>query len=434
MTLSQGVMTIFSTRILTVALSFITQIIIARVLGPTGKGAYSLIILVPTLLVNLGNLGIGISNTYFIGKKKYALNDIVSNSLISAIGFGIFFAGLFFLFLPWLKGFLLKGINSLYLVIAVLSLPFAFLILYFEFILLGKERIKKYNLVPLIRSTSLVILIFLSLVIFKKGIGYAVSSWVFATIVASILAFILVAQNAKIKISLNTKLLKDSIIFGSKGYLGNVIQLLNYRLDMFLVNFFMNVIFVGYYSVSVLLAETLWYFPGAVGTVLFPKVASVSSNVANELTPKVCRITLFFTLIFSLILFLLSKIIISIFFGFRFLPALSPLWILLPGIVILSIPKVLSNDLIGRGYPIINTYAAGAGLVTNILLNLIFIPKWGISGAAFASTIAYILIAVIVIVAFKKITKNNIFDTLIIKKADFQILRNKLTMLFRNKG
>jgi len=428
MNLSQSIIITFSTRILTVILAIITQIIIARMLGPAGKGMYSLIILVPTLLINLGNLGIGISNTYFIGKKKYELNSVASNSLISAISFGILFAGLFFCFFPWLKDTVLKDVNSLYLRVAVLSLPFAFLILYFEFILLGQGRIKEYNLVPLIRSTSLVVLIFLFLIIFKKGIGYAVSSWVFATIIASILAFILVTQTAKIKFSLNTKLFKESIAFGIKGYLANVIALLNYRLDMFLVNFFMNVKFVGYYSVAVFLAETLWYFPGAVGTVIFPKVASLSKDASDKLTPQVCRITLFFTLIFSILLFILSKVIIYVFFGSRFLPALKPLWMLLPGIVMLSIPKVLSNDLTGRGYPIINTYAAGVGLVTNAFLNLIFIPKWGISGAAFASTIAYTVITIVVLAAFKKITKNKIIDTLIMKKTDFQILVNKLKM------
>jgi len=40
----------FSTHIITVVLALAAAIVIARVLGPEGKGAYSLIILVPTLL------------------------------------------------------------------------------------------------------------------------------------------------------------------------------------------------------------------------------------------------------------------------------------------------------------------------------------------------------------------------------------------------
>jgi len=56
----------------------------------------------------------------------------------------------------------------------------------------------------------------------------------------------------------------------------------------------------------------------------------------------------------------------------------------------------------------------------NIPLNLWLIPKWGISGAAFASTIAYIIATLVVIIAFVKISGKLWTDILLIKKQDFQ--------------
>jgi len=79
----------FSTQITMVVLGLAATIVMARVLGPSGKGAYSLIILVPTLLLSLGNLGIGLANVYFGGSKKYKWNELVSNSLVSALVLGI---------------------------------------------------------------------------------------------------------------------------------------------------------------------------------------------------------------------------------------------------------------------------------------------------------------------------------------------------------
>jgi O-antigen/teichoic acid export membrane protein len=75
----------FSTQIIAVIFGIAVTIVTARVLGPEGKGAYSLILLVPTLLALLGNLGIGFANVYFGGKWRYSWAELSSNSLVSAV-------------------------------------------------------------------------------------------------------------------------------------------------------------------------------------------------------------------------------------------------------------------------------------------------------------------------------------------------------------
>lgn len=62
----------------------------------------------------------------------------------------------------------------------------------------------------------------------------------------------------------------------------------------------------------------------------------------------------------------------------------------------------------------------------NIPLNLWLIPKWGIAGAAFASSVAYIIATIVVIIAFVKISQKSWSDILIIKKIDFQDYKNIL--------
>lgn len=69
--------------------------------------------------------------------------------------------------------------------------------------------------------------------------------------------------------------------------------------------------------------------------------------------------------------------------------------------------KILIADMVGRGKPQIGTYAALISLAVNIPLNLWLIPRWGISGAAFASSIAYIVATLVVITAFCKIAKKS---------------------------
>lgn len=65
----------FGTRVSQLALSIGTSIIVARVLGPQGKGNYSLAVLLPFLLIGFGNLGIGQASVFHTCKKAYSPFD-----------------------------------------------------------------------------------------------------------------------------------------------------------------------------------------------------------------------------------------------------------------------------------------------------------------------------------------------------------------------
>jgi O-antigen/teichoic acid export membrane protein len=416
-----------STQIVAVILGIATTIVIARVLGPEGKGAYSLILLVPTLLGLLGNLGLGMANTYFGGSGKHDWTKLASNSLVSAVGLGILLAAGFLAYLHVVQPSFLEDIPPRCLVLAALVIPVTLLSLYFTSILLGQNRIKEYNLVYLAQSGGSAVLVLLVLVVAKGGVFGAIAAWAAATLVATVFAILLVRRTTDIRWSFHRELFEESVKFGVKGYLGNAIQFLNYRLDMLLVALFMNTTFVGYYSISVAMAEALWYFPGTVGTVLFARTPGMKAEDANRSTPRICRNTLFLTAIGGLLLFALGRYIILLLFGAAFLPALKPLWILLPGVVALSIPKVLSPEILGRGKPIVGTIAAGVSLAVNVPLNILLIPRMGISGAALASTICYTVGAIVVLAMFLRISKNSWVDTLLLKREDLRIYRSALS-------
>lgn len=131
-------------------------------------------------------------------------------------------------------------------------------------------------------------------------------------------------------------MLKESLRYGGKGYVGNIAQFLNYRLNIFLVAYFLDVAAVGFYVLAVGMAERLWMIPGSIGTVLFPRVAAIDKTQANQLTPKVSRHTLFIVFMLSIVLLALARPLIQLLFGTAFLPSVEPLMVLLPGIVALS--------------------------------------------------------------------------------------------------
>lgn len=431
MNISKSSAITFFSQLVIFALGIITTMILARALGPEGKGIYTLIILIPTLMIKFGTLGIEAANVYFTSNKKYRMEDIVANSLISGISFGVILVLLFWIVSQFgiLQNFINSNqINYFYLWIVILAIPISLVLSFLRTILLGKEEIIKFNKLNIFEAALELIIIVIFLLILKKGVFGGIISYIIGIIGTSLLAFFLIKKMSKIRFSLNKSLFKDSIIYGSKAYVANIAQFLNYRLDMFLLAYFLTPTAVGLYSIGVGVAEKLWMLPSAIALMLFPRISSLQSSQRNILTPKVCRHTFFIISILSIILALLSKPLITLLFGVAFLPSITPLLILLPGIIALGGAKTISADLAGRGKPEISAFASLASLTINIPLNLLFIPIWGISGAAFASTIAYCLATTIAIIPFLKISNTTLVDVLFLKPAEFKLYLKVLNL------
>lgn len=415
----------FSIQLISVILGVITSIILARVLGPGNLGVYSLIILTFTLLGILGSFGITIANTYYGVKKKYKWNEIASNSLILAFAIGIILIMSFLIFL-FLDHSFLGNIDLKLTLIPIITIPFILLISYFQYILLGQNRIKEFNFTNIIFSFLYLILIVIVFILNGNLFGVMIS-WTATYLISAIITLTFVYKSNPFKLQFNVELFKKSMNYGIKGYLSNVITFFIYRIDMYLISFILlDYASVGYYSVAVGLAESLWYLPGVVGTLIFARTPGLSDEENNKFTPKVCRNTLFITIILAVILFLTSRYIILILYGPQYLPVLEPLWVLIPGIVILSINKVLANEITGRGNPIIATYVSIITLIINVILNLIFIPFLGIVGSALASSISYTIASVPILAYFLKLSKSSLSETLILKKEDIDIYKKFL--------
>ncbi|UCE17742.1 MAG: polysaccharide biosynthesis C-terminal domain-containing protein [Gemmatimonadota bacterium] len=337
---------------------------------------------------------------------------------------GFIIIGLLFFSIDYIPDSLLKDVQNKKILIASLMIPFGLLNIYLSSILLGSDRTKEVGVLWILAPSTLILYLIVLTIFFQTGVMGAVSAWILSTMSVTVFSVIFVGRRVKLRLKMNVHFLKKSLVYGLKAHLGTCTQFLNYRLDMFFVQYFLGFTQLGYYSLAVAFSELLWDIPYSVSTALFPKVSSSSMEEASSLTPKICRNTVFVMIILSLGVFVFCEIIIRIAYSQVFLPSVVPLRILLPGIVILSISKVLSGDLSGRGMPIFSTRASIASLFLNVPLNFFLIPKWGIAGAAFASTVSYTAQTFIVIYYFVKISKNRVFDTLIIKPADFHAYRS----------
>ena len=106
----------------------------------------------------------------------------------------------------------------------------------------------------------------------------------------------------------------------------------------------------------------------------------------------------------------------------QFADAGVALRLILPGIVAYSVVAVLSRYITGRGRPGTGTLILVAGLALNIGANLFLIPRYGIRGAAAASSLSYIVTAALTLVVFHRLSGRGLRETLVIRRSDIQAL------------
>jgi len=307
--------------------------------------------------------------------------------------------------------------------LALVLVPVQVFFSYVRYVLLGAQRIKEFNYVQIVQSVLFLGFVALALLGLKAGVNGAILAGLFAWLVVDALVFHLARRVAGgVNFKPNISYMKRATTYGIQAHLANILGFLNYRVDMFLVNGFLGPAAVGLYAVGVGLVEKLWMISQAASTVLFPRVAAETDEQRRkEFTPLVARTVLWTTALGALLLALFSRWIVLLLYSEAFLPTVSALQALLVGIVALSAGRVLSNDIAGRGFPGLNIYTGLAAVVTNVILNLFWIPRYGIVGAAWASTVSYTVLFLGVLFFYCRLSGNRWTSVVLPQRGDWMV-------------
>ena len=390
--LLKGTSQILGAGLTAYALAALYSVVTARYLGPTGKGTVTLLLLLPAFGVSLLSGGLEIANTYFVGRSRDELAPALANSLCYAALVGAAgLVGLLALRAPLNRAFFELSLPLTGFVLAGVLLPLSLLRDLLYSLLLGLRDFAAVAVCRTTRELAMILCTCLVLVLWQAT-PRAVLVAAFAATVLTILVSALLLRRHLRGWSLrpDAQLLRRYLTLGIKGHVGTIAQRVNYRLDRLLLAFFVGQAAVGYYSVAVGLAELLLLAPGAVAEVLFPTIAHERARRSGVLTPLALKYTALLVVGGGLVLAGSAGWLIPLLFGAQFAPALRPMLWLLPGVVAVSLGKVLIGDLSGRGLPQYATLGAGVALLFTVALDMTLIPRWGVNGAALASSASYL--------------------------------------------
>jgi O-antigen/teichoic acid export membrane protein len=389
----------FGTRLVVAALSFGSILVVARSLGPAGRGDVALLTAIATLSSQLAVLGVDEANVNLAGTHPGRRAALATNSVILAVVFGGLGIGVLlplFAIFPGLGG---QTEESLQLV-ALAAIPGLILQTYLTFLIRGQFGFGITNVAWL---ASPGITFFGNVALARAGeltVASAFTLWVVAHVGTVLVLAWYIARRGSGFGRPDRALARRSLGFGLRSHIGRVMMSGNYRADQWFVGAISGSRELGLYSIAVAGAEVLFYVPTVLVLVQRPFLVRADRAEARRLAAKGFRTGLVITTPLVLVGVIFAPFLIGTIFGSDFEGAVDDLRILLIGVFGLLALQQLGNALTAQGRPGLWASAAAVTFVAMIALDIALIPPFGGVGAALASRLAYVLGGVVAIVLF----------------------------------
>ncbi len=385
---SDRVVVLFGTQVFMTGVGIVNGFLIARWLGPAGKGEYYLLTLLPAILMVLLQLGLPEAFGFFAARGQTAgiVEKTVTLSAILAVT--AFVAAL--AVLPLLLRTFMRGLQPSFVILALLGLPLVFNVEFTTGIVLGRQAVRWNAVFSAATSASATISLVVLIGVLGFGVEGAVAAWLLTYLVQAV-GFLVAAARVSAAVRQPDRVTyHDLFRYSLPLYPGSTTLFFSDRADVLLLALLLAspAAPLGYYSLAVTLAGMVFFLPSAVSTLFFPHVAGAGREESDRQVPMLSRVTLLVASSAALLLAPVATLLIRLLLP-AFWPSVPAFYVLLPAVVALSVGRVLTGYIMGLGHTAIASIVNVGAFAANLLANLLLIPRFGILGASAASLISY---------------------------------------------
>lgn len=411
------ILSTLATKIITSSFGFLIMIMTAKLLGAEAVGNIGLIILGITIAFLVSNF-IGGGALIYLVPRVENFNLMVPSYIWAIIsGFLVTYILDFFNLIPHQY-----SIHILWLSIinAITCIN--------QNILLGKEKIRTFNLLTLVQIFfRFAVLALLLLVFDKKNVFSVILSLYIGYGASLIISFFYIFNEIKITRLNNTKqVIGESLKYGSFVQFSNILQLLNYRLSYYIINFYNGTVLLGIFTLGVQLSEGMWFIYRSITPIQYSKISNTVDKIyIKQMTIKMFKLSFILTSFAMIPLILLPSGFYTFIFGNDFAGVRIVIIYLSIGIIAVAVNSIFTHYFSGTGKFYFSAISAFIGLLINLPVCLLLIPHFGIKAAAFSASLSYIISLIFQMIIFNNITKTNLKEYLI-NRSDFSFIFNEL--------
>jgi O-antigen/teichoic acid export membrane protein len=413
------------------AASLTTGIVLARAVGAEGKGVFTLVMTVATAAAAMLGLRWDRPAGHFLAKDMKALPAIITSVAVMA-GTASGLAALLIALAPSGVALVFRGVDPS--VASLVGWLVGAQCLYVGIAAIygglrdfgGRSR---FMMVYNIAQTASVC--GLSLLGGHDVVGYlrwcAAVSWTVEAVWLTMLAW-----RRRVRPRWDGALLRRMVAFGSLSYFSLLLDLITLRLDVVLLNYMASTAAVGVYSVAVAIGGRLQTIPQTVAYVVFYRTSARELGTGAR-TAQILRIAGVAVSGVSLVVGAIGSALVVPLFGPQFALAVPAMWIMIPAMAVFGLYRLLASDVEGRGRPGLISVSSLLANVTIVGLDLLWIPRFGILGAAWASLIAYGVALAMAAVMFCRVTGLGFREAYWYRADDLGAMTRILAQVFRRR-
>lgn len=415
------------TSVASLALGLATNVVLARWLAVEERGLYAVATAFVAMALLLANLGWADASIYRLRRVRSSPPAVAGAGIVASLVASVLAVSACVVLQPWVSAELLDGAPAIVLYLALLSFPFRMLGNVFMAMARGLGRFDLQNRYRLITDLAILIALVAVLVGTRGGL---IQVLVAAAAMRALCTLVFVAwmlrlTGASFRIRVDD--LRDTARFGVKAWLWGLAGETHERIDLFMIAWLLaDPKLVAFYTIAGNVVGRLKLVPEALGSVLFPQLSGLAPRPAAEFASLVARQALALTLAAIVALALTADFFVPLLFGAAYQPSVEPLRILLPAMAAHGIFRVLARWFNAMDRQGANIATQLFSLPLNVILNWLWIPRFGIAGAAAASLVSYSAEAVLIVLLFSRASGVGAGSVLLAKRSDVELLRRRL--------
>lgn len=381
----------FGARILTMVVAAGLGIITARLLGPSQRGIY----VVPMLYAGLAGAflaGLSATTSYYMLSERRGAGILKPAAITGAV----FIAG----GAVAVAILSVTGRHAALMVPAMIALIPAAVISLAGGYCYGIYRVRYANYLSLLGTVVGLAVTPAGLLLFGRNASIAIVMWLSASWFTALVAAVFVWFDSHRRESAPVRV-RDYFTYAVKIGSTNLLTILNFRVDMYVIAALASPAILGIYSLAVAGAEAVKIVTLVLSQSAAPRIGSLDTVESAHFTARCVRINFVIALVPCVLVFVAAPWLMGLLYGPAFAQGGTALRILTIGVFALAPGSLLSAFYTLRlGRPMVSFWNAAMSAAICLGLSVVLIPRYGMNGAAIASTAGYVAGALAIVLLF----------------------------------
>lgn len=390
--IAKNTMFLMISQVISYVLAFFYMIYIARYLGADGFGILSFALAFTGIFSILADLGLNTLTVREIARDKLLTGKYLINVVSMKIILSVFTFGMIAVIINSL-GYPQETVNVVYFVaLSVILTAFSGI---FYSIFQAHEKMEYQSIGQVINSVLMFIGVLIGITYEFSVLGFAFIFFISSAI--SLMYILLVyfwkfpLSKIKVDIDFWKSTIKEALPFG----LTSLSSMVYTYIDSVMLSLIQGNEVVGWYNAAYRLIIALLYVPVTVNIAIFPSMSKFhlsSQDSLRLINERYFKLMIIIGIPLGVAITILADNIIVLVFGYGYLQSIIALQILIWATVLTFVGASFVKLLEATNRQLIMTKISAIGVVVNILLNLILIPKFSYVGAGISTVITEIII------------------------------------------